>query len=481
MMNRKMKQLALAVGVALGGAGMLPSAQAVNVSADNLGQTLIFPYYSVRGGWNTLVGVTNTTDQSVAVRVRFREAWDSRDVLDFVLVLSPYDLWNATVYAVDDAGPPVLGINADEDTCTIGLPGKTVPFPTINGEPISYDGSVARMREGYVEMIMMGAGPEAGVPSCATLVQNFMGQGIAYNTALLNLNRYFPNYPASPLKGTFSLVNAGRGYNAVGLPTALANFRDARAITLHQPPTLPPVAATTATQVAYADSWHEPTLNSANTQGRYYNAAGVDTVGGPPAGAGAVTWALQATDVLNEWTRNPDGQTPGGQSFITATDWVVTFPTKNFHVDPASADEYSGRFTQDGLGRPNLPPNPPAPFTSTYGANGSCDTIQPTIFDREENTIDIQYPSPSGRFQLCHEVNVLTFNAGVVLVSPDVVNIPYDPAFLYGWMNIGFNTPGPLPAIGFAITSRQAIDALLTEAALYDHSFVRPVAAPAAP
>jgi len=39
-------------------------------------------------------------------------------------------------------------------------------------------------------------------------------------------------------------------------------------------------------------------------------------------------------------------------------------------------------------------------------------------------------------------------------------------------MQIDFNTP--LPAIGFAITSRDSGTALLSEAALYDHSYIRP-------
>ncbi|MER2556375.1 MAG: hypothetical protein ABTQ93_02680 [Candidatus Competibacter denitrificans] len=46
-----MKSLTMAVGIALGGLGVLPSAQAVHVSVENLGQALIFPYYTVRGGW----------------------------------------------------------------------------------------------------------------------------------------------------------------------------------------------------------------------------------------------------------------------------------------------------------------------------------------------------------------------------------------------------------------------------------------------
>ncbi len=90
MQKTMMKSLTMAVGIALGGLGVLPSAQAVYVSANNLGQALIFPYYTVRGGWMTLFGVTNTSALTVAVKVRFREAYNSRDVFDFNIILRSY-------------------------------------------------------------------------------------------------------------------------------------------------------------------------------------------------------------------------------------------------------------------------------------------------------------------------------------------------------------------------------------------------------
>ena len=69
MMKCKMKQVALAVGTVLGGMSMVPSAQAVNLATDGLGQALIFPYYTTRAGWNTLFNITNTSDQVVVIKV----------------------------------------------------------------------------------------------------------------------------------------------------------------------------------------------------------------------------------------------------------------------------------------------------------------------------------------------------------------------------------------------------------------------------
>ena len=118
----KMKSLALAVGVALGGLGIMPSAQAVHVAAENLGQALIFPYYTVRGGWMTLFGITNTSNTlTVAVKVRFREAYNSRDVFDFNIILSPNDVW--TGWVADAGDRPALF--TEDKSCTVGAMSPT--------------------------------------------------------------------------------------------------------------------------------------------------------------------------------------------------------------------------------------------------------------------------------------------------------------------------------------------------------------------
>jgi hypothetical protein len=499
MMNRKMKQLALAVGVALGSAGLLPSAQAVYVSPDKLGQALIFPYYTVRAGWNTLIGVTNTTDLVVAVKVRFREAYNSRDVLDFNVILSPQDLWNATVYD-DGSGRPVLGINPDENTCTVGLDSKAQAFPgpySYVNSPITgvnaVDGgptTLERMRSGYVEMIMMGAASptsplgrlavhgddESDPPAdCARLSKIFRATADSgYATpaaALAAINTDFNRYPTNALSGLFSLVNGVKGFNAMGRATHLAYFRtpDAPAgtrNTLHRGP---------SATVPFENSWHEPSLNAANTQGTYITAPQA-LFAGNASGAAAVTSALQAAAVSNEWSRNPTGQIPGGTSFITSSDWVITYPTKNFYVDTAT-HEYAGRATVYG-GRQNLPAVFPAPFAQTFSNGASCDRAELLVYNREEDPVDVEIPSPGPGFQLCREVNVLTFNEGELLgnLGDDAVQIYYPDTFLYGWMRVSFDAA--LPALGFSIQSRDDGGGLLTEAALYDHSIVRPAAPP---
>ena len=525
MMNGKVKKLALAMGVALGGMSMVPSAQAVSVAQDNLGQALIFPYYTVQGGWMTLFGVTNTSNQIVAVKVRFRESYNSRDVLDFNVILSPHDVW--TGWVADTASGPA--IFSEDQSCTVGTitsSGVLFPSPTsyvgaaADGGPISED----RMREGYVEMIMMGSADPSttttlpttalargaihstttGVPpGCAALVSAFQ------NTAALpQLRSEFRNYGASdavgsignPLMGTFSLVNGVEGYSAAGKPVTLANFfvpsetcgtsnafGDCALMTLQ---------LSQADAGSFYDSWHEPSLNAATGELVRLLPDGI-IVPFVESGVDAVSVALLQTNVINEWTR----RTNPTAGWATATDWVITFPTKNFYVDNQPANEFAGRNDErDNTG------SDPAPFTQMFTdstaspvvARGrSCDSISYQLYNREEVRATGGGFSPGGTPQLCYEANVLTFGGSNILNSGTPASID-SLVGTFGWANVRFNSNASvvtssgsleslpanlavtgqssssigLPVVGFAITSRDdSASALLSEASLVGHSY----------
>ena len=85
------------------------SAGAVNLSPSGIGQVLIYPYYTVNAGQQTLLSIVNTSEAGKAVKVRFREAYNAREVLDFNVFLAPEDVWTATVFNLADAGLPGSG------------------------------------------------------------------------------------------------------------------------------------------------------------------------------------------------------------------------------------------------------------------------------------------------------------------------------------------------------------------------------------
>ncbi len=560
----KMKQLALAVGMALGGVALAPSAQAVSLAPDGLGQVLVFPYYTVRGGWLTTISVTNTSATDIVVaKVRFHESYNSRDVMDFNVILSPNDVWNAWVS--DSGNGPVISTN--DRTCTTPqIPSGGQSFVGSFG-PVSYTGAaidggptnVARMNEGHVEVIMMGTAnvarvtalpsanparglllgavhnPATGVPAgCAALAAAFQapptgnvaafvaaGATIAASTGLksqfgypdsatgTNVVPVLPNTTANPLKGAFTLVNADLGWSTGGTPLTLANFWTPEAAQVGIPAVannLVSMMASAATVTGvnpaqpYTLSFNEPTLTAANTAGALLNPFTGAFVLGPANGANAISFLINHTSIINDWSRRTDPQ-----GWTTDTDWVVTFPTKHFYVDNDPGNPYSGRAT----GRPNLPALGGVGLGATPGAvfaqwfdqvnvagglplvpvrNGkSCDDLTFNIFSREEQPPTGGIWSPGGNPQLCYETNVLTFDGSNILKSDpatlsSIDNVPGEA----GWLSLDFLNPTRIPvsaagtmvpparpSIGFQITVRDTADSSLNEAMIFPHSYSR--------
>lgn len=117
-MKRNSLTTALIAGLA-GAAGLASTASALNLNPDGLGQVLIYPYYTVNKGNSTLLSVVNTTNRVKAVKVRFLEGRNSKEVLDFNLYLSPYDVWTASIDANGATGPGILGTS--DTSCTVPM------------------------------------------------------------------------------------------------------------------------------------------------------------------------------------------------------------------------------------------------------------------------------------------------------------------------------------------------------------------------
>ena len=71
------RTLAFAIAAAL--SSVAPSTHAVMLNPPGTGQVLIYPYYTVNHQ-QILVSVINTTEHGKALKVRFREGYDGRDV-----------------------------------------------------------------------------------------------------------------------------------------------------------------------------------------------------------------------------------------------------------------------------------------------------------------------------------------------------------------------------------------------------------------
>src|SRR3954454_17993133 len=130
-MNTFKKKSLYAALAGVSALGVTGAAQAVNVNPDGLGQALIYPYYTTRAdsagnAYTTLMSVVNSTASAKAVKVRFLEGKNSREVLDFNLFLSPFDVWTSAILPDTDGA----GIFTADKSCTVPTVSSSSSSPT---------------------------------------------------------------------------------------------------------------------------------------------------------------------------------------------------------------------------------------------------------------------------------------------------------------------------------------------------------------
>ena len=326
MMKMRKSRVSLALSAALAGGAIVAvpqQAAAQNVADAGIGQVLIFPYYSINDGWQSLFNVTNTSDLAIAVKVRFHEAQNSRDVLDFNVLLSPKDAWTGYVQR-DAEGRPKL--KTVDNSCTSPI----IPEAGLELSNLAYtgpydDGGIQeeeRLWEGYVEMIAMGqcattdscflpppvtgTASDAGIGwltehvqgtprDCATADSFFIagtgavgedlsvvpgtGEPIANADSADSAGRgYVALLPdTEPLKGNLSIVQLAQGFGAGTEALAISGW-----------------AGTNNLVTAQQFPWFlEPTIATGENVW--------DTTGLPD-----IELLFNAESVINEWSANPN-------------------------------------------------------------------------------------------------------------------------------------------------------------------------------
>ncbi len=448
-----------------GMAGMVSVSNAVNVNPDGLGQVLLYPYYTARGGNDTLISIVNTTDDAKAVKVRFIEALNSREVLDFNLYLSPFDVWTAAVTADGDGAK----MRTADTSCTVpyfqgGTPGDVgeqefldFQFATQTSTDDRFDGGptgLERTQSGYIEIIEMGtiaqgtaswdaikhsnnvppASGSAQVP-CGLIVEQWTpGSGAWSADEFHDMREGEARIPATGgLFGSASIVNVAEGtmftYNATAIDGFWAGAADHT-----DPGNLDPNLGGGTNAEAFV-------FNNGRLETLDYT--GIDSIF-------AVNAVLGLETLMNEYTIEPE---VGGRS-----EWVLTFPTKRFHTDAAP-----GGFL--GATDEAIPP-----FTETWTrvdnvANPACETQNFDVWNREEgepidepDDIIVSPPPPEAdrpTFDLCREANVIRFaNDGSLPAYTEIfkepsredtfpdlgyVNFDLPEAFINGWVRFDFS------------------------------------------
>jgi hypothetical protein len=463
----KKQAMSLAVTAALLGGAVSATGQSMYINEGGLGEVLVYPFYSSSGGNDTYVQVVNTTNFTKAVKVRFIEAQNSDEVLDFNLYLSPQDEWAAVVTTNPLLGGPAI-VRTVDNSCTVpelGTQGGTKKTlangDIVRDQPFSTalftgdtDTSNERTTEGYIEIIEMGQldptfgfGADAvhlgalvvapGVPftpvNCPALVT-------AWNPApagawVTNPSDELLNpWQGGGLYGYSVLINVDEG-TAVGVDAVAVDEFAA----VGPAGTVDPGLHTNPGNLL-------PQLTSGTNEAVLFD-NGIATLftftaAGANGGRDAFSSLFMTDGIVNDYVIDPD--------IDALTDWVITMPTKS---------EYDGT----------------SPFTAAWNNTNACEPVTLELWDREEApetpitegpVFSPAPPAPPGPpgFNICTEVSVVTFGPGSAIEASSKIRygLP-NVEFTEGWASLQLfqgvaneivsdnGTLTGLPATGFAV------------------------------
>ncbi len=464
----KKNVLALSIAAMVGGLGFAGAASAqtateLRIAESGTGHILLVPYFNAQNKNMSVFHVVNTdTSNGKALKVRFRGAANSDDILDFQVFLSPGDVWTASVSAGADG---VSELTTFDNTCTLPRIEKGVPVKFItsrlNQKMTALDiGN--NTREGYVEMFNMADiknGSELfkaikhvnGVAPCtdgvlqATLNTGKSTAGLANPTTGLAGSWYIINVPETT---TYSgAANVIRAVDNLGNPGAGVNVFSAQDASA-------PASLTASTA--------DPLLRSGLVAAASYDLPDLSTpylagTATPEAQVNSLTEALAVTSVINQFAND---------SAITAkTDWVFSMPTRRYSIAANyqapvsdSKSNIAGATAATTYRVYNSGTN--TYFSNNAAANTSVDkdgricvsSISQVFYDREETgqkagTAVFSPQSPTKAAALCGEVSVLSFNdSGKSVLDASVArqNVTTEP--VNGWSQMNFN--GAVPVLG---------------------------------
>ena len=373
-------------------AGIANISSAVNINPDGTGQVLIYPYYTLNAGNQTLLSVVNTTNQGKAVKVRVLEGRNSQEVLDFNLFLSREDVWTAAILDLAGATGAASIITLDK-SCTapsFASEGTSTAsgIPFVSFRNFLYVADTAggigldRTREGHIELIEMATLDGAlntaithvsgtDVPANCASVASGVGPLFAFNAN---------NVPSGGLFGGAAVINIANGTYTNYAATAIDGFWSPGEIGYSSPDSILPSLSNARPQSLVFSNGRVITSN--------WGGAAVGGPLDPGQRIDAVSAIFMSDTFLNEYTTET--------GIAASSEWVVTFPTKRFYVDRTVAQGVI------------------APFTSRYTGGQSCDPIGITSWNREEftTTVPTGFSPPQGRPipEICFETNVLSFN-----------------------------------------------------------------------
>ena len=513
----KKNVLALSIAAMIGGLGFAGAASAVvipgtatptattlgatdadafELSNGGVGHNLIVPYFTAQDGNMTVLHLTNTdVKNGKAVKVRFRGAANSDDILDFQVLLSPGDVWTGAVTAGADG---VAQLTTADGTCTVPTLTKGVAqsFDTrrLQGSLSAAD-KAAGTREGYVEIFNMADIPDAAVYGAGTDAKSALFTAIKHvggvapctasviDAALLETNYTEPTAaaagfatPTTGLMGDWYIINVAKTTTFSGGATALTAVSAAGVAGRGNFVLFPQLSASVGAPDAYtADPALRTVVANVNTskddaglipaalpvgytlpvvEAAYYDLPDLSTpyltglptgALGPAKQAELLTQQLAVKSITNQYANDA--------SITAKTDWVFSMPTRRYSVAmDYRADAPVRVFTPGIL-------NGGAAFF--YTGNTAVDAGKicvnsngQSFFDREETTKSsgaVFSPGSVDKTRFCGETSVLSFaDAGTSVLGATVARQDTgSSAYVNGWSVISTANGGAgLPILG---------------------------------
>ncbi len=475
----KKNVLALSIAAMIGGfagaasaqvfpnTGMTPATAAtLEQSEGGAGHILVVPYFTSQNDNMSVFHVVNTdTVNGKALKVRFRGAANSDDILDFTVFLSPGDVWTGSVQG-NENGSTFL---TNDKSCTLpDIRGQQVQFVT---DRLPSGATAAQTKEGYVEILNMAdivkdanrkkendiffaTKHDAGVAPCTSAV---LDQTLNINpldsTSVANAKALGFDTPSGKLTADWYILNVNQTTTFSGAATAIAatggngrgNF-----VLFPQDETNSAATSGNATTLTADPLLKGNIVKPVNFDFPDLSTPYLASTTTPEAQASRLTQAVANTGVSNQFALD---------TLIAAkTDWVLSMPTRRYSVGANYAAKDGAKDTNYRVfnaGVVDLAGQPYFSAANTYvnTANGliCANTNSYTFWDREETSKRngaVISPSTLKGLDFCGEVNVLSFNdaAGTSVLGASVARTNVQVGYENGWGAISYTKA--LPVVG---------------------------------
>ena len=143
-----------ALSIMGGSAFAANNANGTKVALDGTGDYLVYPYYAAVASWKTNIRVMNTNvNKAIVAKVVIRERMISSEKLDFLIYLTPGDVWDGQI--VNENGKVVIKTSDDSFILPDGTSAADVPQTIALFQEDAIPGQSAKEdnRYGYVEVI----------------------------------------------------------------------------------------------------------------------------------------------------------------------------------------------------------------------------------------------------------------------------------------------------------------------------------------